>query len=349
MAEIKFLVFADLHYKKGMYATKVSDLEEIMKRARDEKVDLVLHEGDFCNDYCRSPEILNVYLRSGLKVFGVYGNHELETVGNTMQVVTPNLTNEPESVIWGTKDGKIGDGSIAYYYYDTGDFRFIFLDANYSLMPDGVTYEHNREGSWGPPQENSCKSSLGPVQIEWLDKVLTDAAEKGKHCIVNAHPSFSGLWNNSYDSVTVRNLYAKANAIKSGTVVMSINGHWHTNHAATVDGVFYLDTNVVINGWWQGEKFYPYAEDDPENPKYTFTFTDYDENGNATNTYARPLSSLSMGAQTLFFKEPLSAVVTVTDDGKITVKGKKTEWSYGKVSNNFFEGIMPEISDFKNY
>ena len=33
MSKIKFLVFADLHYKKGMYAAKVSDLEKIIKRA----------------------------------------------------------------------------------------------------------------------------------------------------------------------------------------------------------------------------------------------------------------------------------------------------------------------------
>ena len=44
---IKFLVFADTHYKKGLYRTQVSDLEKIMKRAADEKVDFVVHCGDF--------------------------------------------------------------------------------------------------------------------------------------------------------------------------------------------------------------------------------------------------------------------------------------------------------------
>ena len=348
MSEIKFLVFADLHYKKKMYATKVSDLEKIMQRARDEQVELAIHEGDFCNDYCRSPEIIDVYLNSGVRVFGVYGNHELETMGNTMQVVTPCLTNAPENVIWGTEDGKIGDGSIAYYYYDTGDFRFVFLDANYSLMPDGVTYEHNREGSWTKPKENTRCESLGEKQLVWLEKTLMDAAESGKHCIVNAHPSFTGIWQSAPDHKKVRELYLKANAKCKGTVLMSINGHYHTSHVATVDEVFYLDTNVAINGWWQGEKFYPYAEDDTRNPKFTFDFTDYDENGKAVSTVKKPLSELTMGAQTLFFAEPLSAIVTVTSDGKINVKGSKTKWSYGVVPPKNADGIMPEISDFHN-
>ena len=62
-----------------------------------------------------------------------------------------------------------------------------------------------------------------------------------------------------------------------------------------------------------------------------------------------PLSELMMGAQTLFFAEPLSAIVTVTSDGKITVKGSKTEWSYGKVKVKFTEGSEPFISDYKNF
>lgn len=350
MSEVKFLVFSDLHYKKKMYATTVEDLEIIMARAKEENVDFVIHEGDFCNDYCRSPEIIKVYHGSGLPVFGVYGNHELETPGNTMQVVTPCLTNAPENVIWGTSDGKIGDGSIAYYHFDRDDFRFIFIDANYSLMPDGVTYEHNREGSWTKPKENTHVESLGDAQLKWLEGLLMDAAEKGMRCIVNAHPTFSGIWQRSTcDDIKVRALYAAANAKRKGTVLLSINGHYHTNRRAVIEDVLYLDINVVRNGWWQPEKFYPYEEDLTRNPKFTFDYTDYDKNGNALTTEKQPLSMISMSAQTLFFKDPLSAIVTVTSDGKVTVKGSETEWMYGIVKDSFPDGIMPKISDYKNY
>lgn len=350
MSEVKFLVFADFHYKKRMYATKVSDLEKILARAEEEKVDFIVHEGDFCNDYCHSPELFKVYLGSKIPVFGVYGNHEMETMGNTMQIITPRLTNRPNEVIWGTPDGKMGDGSIAYYYFDKEDFRFIFLDANYSLMPDGVTYEHNHEGSTTKPKENLYEEILGDRQLEWLEALLNDAADKGLRCIVNAHPTFSELWEgDSPDAQAVRKLYAAANAIRMGTVMMSINGHYHANHIDTREDVLYFDVNTVINGWWQYEKFYPYAEQDESNPKYTFDFVDYDEDGNEISCVKMPLSALSQGARTLFFTEPLSAIVTVRSDGSVTIKGSKTDFVYGIKNASFKEGAVPEISDYQNH
>ena len=345
MSEVKFTVFADFHYKKKMYATAVGDLEMIYRRAEEENVDLIVHEGDFCNNYGGSLELLSLLRSCPKPYFGVYGNHELETAGNTMNTVTPYITNRPEKTVWGTDDGRIGDGTVAYYYYDIYDFRFIFLDTNYSLTPDGE-FEHNREGSWTKPKENSRLESLGDRQLLWLENTLTDAANKGKHCIVNSHSTFSGIWKSAPDHKTVRNLFAMANSIRKGTVIMAINGHYHSNRAATVENVFYLDLNTVVNGWWQSEKFFPYAETDESSPKYTFDYTDYDENGNAIDTVKMPLSSLIMGAQTLFFEEPLSATVTVTSEGRITVKGTKTHWRYGIVKEEFPEGIMPEISDY---
>ena len=109
MNRLKISVFADLHYKQDMYAATVADLEAVMQRAVDEQVELVIHCGDFCNDYPHSPEILKPYLESALPVYGCYGNHELEAQNNSMAVVTPLLCNA--DVVWGTDDGKIGDGS----------------------------------------------------------------------------------------------------------------------------------------------------------------------------------------------------------------------------------------------
>ena len=40
---LKFLVFADLHYKKGMYAVKISDMEKILERANENQVNFMIH------------------------------------------------------------------------------------------------------------------------------------------------------------------------------------------------------------------------------------------------------------------------------------------------------------------
>lgn len=84
-------------------------------------------------------------------------------------------------------------GSIGYYYFDNEKgFRVVCLDINYSWNTSKSIWEHNRENSYGPPSENIKGDSLGPVQLSWLEDVLTDAAQKGISCIVTAHTSISG-------------------------------------------------------------------------------------------------------------------------------------------------------------
>lgn len=348
MESLKFLVFADFHYKKKMYASSVENLKTILKRASDENVNFCAHLGDFCNNYIGSPEIVSELLDNeyGLSVFGVYGNHELESLGNSMAYVTPLLSNRTDALVYGTQSTKIEDGGIGYYYFDKGDFRLIFLDTNYSVTPEGE-YEHNRTASYGKPKENTSADSLGDKQISWLEAVLSNASELRKKCIVFSHASFSGIWNSSPDAEKVRELFKSANDKSEGTVLLAINGHYHTNHVAVVDGVCYFDCHTAINGWWQSERFYPYAEEDTENPKYTFDYVDYDASGNPTKNIKMPYSALSMGAQTLFFESPLSAIVTVSLDGKIKIEGSESKFAYG-ITKEMPECNLPKISNFEN-
>ncbi|MBQ9071070.1 MAG: metallophosphoesterase [Clostridia bacterium] len=348
MAELKFLVLGDLHYKKKMYAATTKHLDEVLKAANDEKVNFCVHLGDFCNDYKGSPEIVKKYIDNeyGLSVFGVYGNHELESTDNSMQRITPLLSNRTDKLVYGTESKSIEDGSIGYSYYDTEKFRLIFLDTNYSATPDGK-YEHNRTKSWGKPKENTLPDSLGDEQITWLKNVLFDAADKSLKCIVFSHASFSGEWNSSPDAEAVRGIFAEVNAKREKTVVLAINGHYHSNHNAIVEGVCYFDCPAAINAIWKSRPYYPYAEQDSEKPKYTFDYLDYDEDGNLIGSFEMPYSSLSMGAQTLFFDSPLYAIVTVTDNGKIKIEGRKTEYAYG-ISVDHDECYNPEIKNFEN-
>ena len=320
---LRFAVFADLHYKKNMYASSVSDLDKILSRANEAQVGFVIHAGDFCNDYIGSPELTGAYLENGydLPVYGVYGNHELESRGNRMEIVTKLLTNQSESVVWGTLDGKLGDGSIGYYYFDIDGFRVICLDTNYSLL-DG-SWVHNTENSYGPPKGAVRENSLGSEQLAWLEKVLLDAAERGLSCITVSHAEFSGANGSaSSDASAVRELFAKANSKRRRTVLLAINGHYHTDHTATVEGVLYFDCNTVLNGYWKICDGQHYTDDQ------TFAFEDYDADGRLINTCEKPLSSLSQAKNTWFFTEPLSAIITVSGD-EIVIEGSVTEWRYG--------------------
>ena len=330
MKELKFLLFSDFHYKKMMYPANVSDLNFVLDAAHDFGADFVVHGGDFCNNYGGSPELVNAYHNNayGLAVFGCYGNHDLESKDNSMQRVTPLLSNRQSDLVYGTADGKIGDGSIGYYYTDISGYRFIFLDTNYSLTPSGE-YEHNKTASWGKAKENTCADSIGDVQLDWLKKVLLDAAESGIPCITVSHATFSGVGRSSADADAVRAIFKQANDRKQGTVVMAINGHYHLLKEAVIDGVKYFGCPATLNGIWKPDKFYPYAEADENAPRYIFTFEDYDEEGNLLGAYPMPYSKLSMGSQSLFYEKPSYALISISSDGepKITVSGMN--FAYG--------------------
>ena len=341
MEQLKFVIFSDFHYKKGMYASTVDHMKQILARAADADASFVIHCGDFCNDYSGSPELMKTYLQNpqGLAVYGVYGNHELESAGNSMQAVTPLLNNR--DVVWGTEDGTIGDGSIAYYYTDIGTFRLIGLDTNYSLTPEDA-WQHNTTASWGPPSANHRANSLGDAQLAWLAGVLEDAAEQGLHCMLFSHGSFCRSWRPEADTEAVNALCSAVNEKRPGTVIAMWNGHYHTNHHTVKNGILYWDVNTTINGEWIPERIPHYTEGQ------TFDYAEYDETGAETTRYARHLTDLWMSPNTWYFHDPLSAVVTVSEDGRICVEGSETTWMYGVLPPPRPEGFgcEPMISDF---
>ncbi len=333
---LKMSVFSDFHYRKFAYPGTLRDLDAILKRAADNEVDFVIHAGDFCNDYHESPELKPAWLENkyGLDVYGIYGNHELEYLIHDyrgyddkppMQLVTPWLTNQADAVHWGTSDGKpLEDGSIAYYWFERNGFRIVCTDTSYSYSQERDAWEHNP--SLYVPKGNVHTESLGAAQLAWLEEVLTDAAHKDIPCIVFSHAGFADGWHPSFGRANVRAVYNRVNAIRKGTVVASINGHLHTDNAEVVDNIVFLDINTVNNGYFLTPGFPHYDE------QHTFLYTDYDEEGNEGETYERPYKELFynlMGNYCWFYKDPLSCIITVTDDGTVTVEGEETEWAYG--------------------
>ncbi len=323
---MKFTVFADLHYKKRMYAASVADLQAIFDRADAHGSRLVLSMGDFCNDFRGSPEITKAFLKNGygLPVYNVYGNHELETMGNTMELVTPLLTNREVNWGHGTEDGSVG-----YYWFDTDEYRFIALDTNYSFNPDINEWEHNREGSWGPPGSaglpgnNIYPNSLGPEQFEWLKQTLYEAAEQKKNCILLSHaPLTARIKACTYDARAVERLIDEVNAVCAGTVRMCINGHRHTDTFLVRNNVVYFDVNTVRSGAWMEKKDFHYAYGQG------FEFADYDAEGRELSREHMDFNALRQGSNTWFFDAPLSANVTI-EGNRLTIEGSSCNWAFG--------------------
>lgn len=337
---MKFCLFSDFHYKKLMYVSTVDSMDEIIEASKKENVDFILHGGDFCNDYCGSPELLKHALlnKYNIPFYGVYGNHELESENNSMQVVTEKLTNRPENAVWGTENGKINDGSIAYYYFDCEDFRIICLDTNYSWNTTYKEWEHNRTSRWCPPPENVKEYSLGEKQIKWFQSVIDDSVLTDKHCIIISHVPFLDEWRRHEDNKTVIDIINNANKRKELTVIACLSGHYHTNRYAVSGNVLFFDINAVINGLWE----YGHTEDHYD-VRHTYAFTDYDADGNEIRTENIPLNKAFMSKETWYFATPLFATVEVRKDCSVIIKGKETDWRFGIVPKTNDPAVMPKI------
>ena len=326
---LKFLVLADFHYKKGMYTTTVGDLECILDRAAAEKVDFVIQLGDLCNDYLGSPEILRCFLqnRHGLKVYGVLGNHELESEGNSLEVVIPQLCNQPVTFAGEKK---------AYWYTDWNEFRLIALDTNHSYSEALGIWEHNHTNTVGHPAGNIYPHALGPEQLNWLDEMLADADEKGQICIIFTHATLAGMWDETPDADAFQAILRK----HPNRVLTVMNGHNHKDHHNIIDNVLYVDFNTVRNGRWRLEDAHHYPD------ALTYNLEGYDSEGNPTEVTTVPLNSLDQAINTWFFQDPLSAIVTI--DGKtVIVEGQKTQWIHGINPPNPPDGCYPQITDLK--
>lgn len=342
--KLVFTILADLHYKEGMYLSSVSDIETIIKRAQNTNSDFIIHCGDFSNDYKGSPELIKTFLENvyDIPVYGVYGNHELESIGNNMDYVTPLLTNKCNDVIWGTENGKIKDGSVGYYYFDIDNFRIICTDTNYSYNTDSQKWQHNTEASWGAPNDNISPNSLGTIQLNWLRNTLLKSAEENKKCIIVSHATFNTEWNDcSPDSKLVCEMFETVNSSNPGTVLIAINGHYHTNRISVNNNIVFFDVNTVRNGYWALNNYEHYTDE------HTFNSIKYDENGKEIKRECLPLTTLSMSKHTWFHNSPLSAVVTITENNNIKIEGAKTEWLYDIVPEYIAEYKSCEISDYK--
>ncbi len=359
-ARVKFSVFADFHYKENMGVSTIADINQIMKKAADNRADFVIQMGDFSNDAVGGPELYKAYLENGynLPAYGIYGNHELEGKGAFMEFVTPRLTNRSTAVTWGTADGKMS-AETGYYYFDVNGMRMICLDTNYYFNTQKQVWEHLLpEGA--TKQENGSKShSVGDVQRAWLAEVLDDAVAKKLPCVVFMHATVSGIngWSGQGgDRAEVRAIFNEANAKRAGTVMMVLNGHAHTNHLQVNEGILWMDVNTVHNGQWLSSanitanygSFDEHWHYDSKTMK--FNVENYDDAGNFLGYTTVDMdqqysaSGLKAGKQTWYFADPLSAIVSVSSSGRIKVKGMETTWMHGVAPIDPAEGIEARIS-----
>lgn len=178
-----------------------------------------------------------------------------------------------------------------YYYFDRGGYRFIALDTNYTVN-DGEYLHYN------PGVENRTKRGvLPPDQLAWLAQTIE---ESDRPCVLFSHHSIErpdGIINKD----AVWEVIRRANERRPHAVMLYINGHYHRDYCSVMHGVCCLDLNSASYQW--------------VNPPFG----------------GYPAAVLAHGramAYTLNFSEPLSALIILEGETRITVRGVTGEFLF---------------------
>ena len=224
--QVKFCVFADIHYKPerpgawGFPNSSKEWLERILERAKREKCDFVIHCGDMCHNPPAVKDYVDFYNDYDIPTYHVIGNHE--TDGCSYEDVLKTFRLEK-----------------GHYFFDRGGFRFIVIDTNYFYRKSIKGYVHFGKGV---KEEGDQWGRIPDEQYEWIEKTI---ASSPYPCITFSHLSFErGVGNKR-----MQEIFARANAAVPGKVRMAINGHCHCDYLRVLDDVLYFDVNSASYQW----------------------------------------------------------------------------------------------------
>ena len=232
-----------------------------------------------------------------MEALDIYNNFELPTYHVFGNHDFDQLPHEEVIKAYGMTKG--------YYYFDKNGFRFIVLDENYCRVDgEDIPYSAGNYFKMGEYRDYISKE-----QIEWLEEV---AMSSPYPMIVFSHGSLQredvhgGAVRNRED---VQNIFRKAH--KSGKrILMCINGHYHVDYMRIYEHVCYFDVNSAT--------------------MYTLCGKHEPHNKFGEEFHKKHPGS----AHLVIYNEPLSAIVTLSDDGTIEIDGMK---------GSFFMGVSKDM------
>ena len=90
MQQVKFSVFSDLHYRDGNWNSAAERLEQVLERAEREKVDFIMHCGDFCHNVITAKPVIDRYNSFPVPAYHTVGNHDFEQTDGRRRQTTDN-------------------------------------------------------------------------------------------------------------------------------------------------------------------------------------------------------------------------------------------------------------------
>ena len=212
-----------------------------------------------------------------------------------------------------------------YYYKDISGFRFICYDANRMEM-DGQVIHYDMKNYWHPPvgirREDTIMVTLGKEQLAWIEKTIMDSPYP---CVLFGHHSFE----RQHDDFTkeelqaIREMFQRVNKDKQ-RVQLVICGHYHVDNLRLRDNVPFFELNSASNYYFNpGHNLFP----------------------------EEVMRDHGAAAHTLIWTEPLSAVITLRDDGYINIEGSTADYWCGvslkslglRIDDSDAREVTPEV------
>ncbi len=185
-----------------------------------------------------------------------------------------------------------------YYFFDRGGFRFIVLDLNYARV-DGEAVHYSLGNSVKMPA-GTALAAFEERQREWFTEAVTGSPYP---CVLLSHFSLERP-NNRMSAAEHDEVFALLGELNRDKrrILMAINGHHHMDGLVVENDIAFLDLNSASYHWINK----PHSLFPPElSAEYCLV------------------------GHTLIYEDPLSAIITIRDDGYIKIEGAKSRFLYG--------------------
>lgn len=144
---IRFLVFGDLHYDDVSDGDK--RIEELIHKAKEEKVDFIVSLGDLCFPIEENKHVLEKLGSAQIPIYYTNGNHDTQVcpIEETLKFLSKDKS---------------------YCSFEYGEYKFIILDSCFWRNQDGDHHFPNKK-------KEPCIYPVIPFeQVEWLKTELAD-------------------------------------------------------------------------------------------------------------------------------------------------------------------------------
>jgi len=234
MADIKIGVIADTHDDEGSAITITAAARAWMVT---QSPNVIIHLGDLFDDavaaQAADPDNITNFLDAvcgegvggdAVPTIAIPGNHDCYSVDLTKATLLGLL--EARGTFLQDGDGGVTIHDTFEGYYDVGNVRVIWIDANYSYT-GGEYVSYDVAGGW----QGYANTYVQPDSLTWLDGVLTTADAAGKFSVVVLHQSAGNRTiNNTTDRFNyyVLNMFDLIEVVEAHQVALVMHGHTHS-------------------------------------------------------------------------------------------------------------------------